>query len=922
MSATLSELGLSGEADAVPRARQFVRQTLAGAPGEQRDDVELVVAELVTNAVLHGAPPVTLRLRQESEAVRVEVHDTGRQRPIAMRGGVDAMTGRGLALVGSISRDWGVDSTDDGGKVVWAEVPANGTGLAAAAGPFDDSELDAFLDSWAEIEDAEEVFAVALGEVPTDLLLQAKAHIDNLVREFTLAGAAAERSGADESLSQELADLVQTVVHGFADARLQIKQQALAAAGREEPSTDLRLMLKASAAEAGERYLAALDEADRYARGARLLTLETPPVHRVFREWYVGALVDQLRAVAAGAAPPPIMSFPQRLAAEVAELSPLREVSQRLRLLQRVTAELTGAQTTEDIVSTVCGRAYDVLGALSARVYLLEDGMLRSAATAGRDKGLAQNYEEFPVDADLPGGIAMRTGQPVVIRSLAELSSRFPSLATIYPINAEERTLLVAPLIAGTRALGVISLTFRGQGAVDEQTQQAFLTTLADVTAQALERASVAAAAAAASERLAFLAEASVLLSSSLDYRAVLEAVAGLMVPRLADWCVIQLLEGETLNTVALTHVQPEKVAWAQEVSARYPDDMSSPTGPPNVIRTGRSELYPFIPPELIEAGAVDEEHLALIKEFGLSSGLVVPLVGRSGVIGAVTLIYAESGRRYDEADVAFAEDVARRAALAVETAHAFHEQSGRLATVTRVAEAAQHAILATLPPRLGAVALSARYVSATAEALVGGDLYEVVERAGAVRLLVGDVRGKGLEAVRTATVVLGEFRAAAADIEHLVDVAVQIDRRLRRYLGDEDFVTAVLAEITDDGQLTLVNCGHPHALVAAAGRVEQIPTPASLPLGLGAEPQAVTGRLRVGDRVLLYTDGIIEARDAERQFVDLRTVVVGPLTAGDLDEVLDRVLVSLRHSVGAAIGDDLALVVAEYRGPDNGGSE
>ena len=101
---------------------------------------------------------------------------------------------------------------------------------------------------------------------------------------------------------------------------------------------------------------------------------------------------------------------------------------------------------------------------------------------------------------------------------------------------------------------------------------------------------------------------------------------------------------------------------------------------------------------------------------------------------------------------------------------------------------------------------------------------------------------------------------------------------------------------------------------MASAGRVEQLPAPATLPLGLGATPQAVTGRLRVGDRLLLYTDGIVEARDAERHFVDLRSVV-GPLAVGDLDEVLDRVLVSLRRSVGAALGDDLALVVAEYRG-------
>jgi serine phosphatase RsbU (regulator of sigma subunit)/anti-sigma regulatory factor (Ser/Thr protein kinase) len=913
MSATVSELVLGAESDAVPRARQWVVDALVAAPAGQREDAELVVAELVTNAVLHGAPPVTLRVLQLAHDVRIEVEDEGRHRPIPVRAGPDAMTGRGLNLVACLSTRWGVDPTSDG-KVVWAEVPAAGTeAITTHGGEPEEMDVDSLLASWADIDDADEVFTVSLGAVPTNLLLDAKAHIDNLVRELTLAASGAE-SPDGPRLSADLAELVQTVVYGFAEARAQIKQQALAAAARGLTETDLRLTLRASAVDAGERYLAALDEADGYARAARLLTLETQPVHRVFREWYVGALVEQLRGAAEGAKPARVMTFLERLATEVTELTPLREVAARLRLLQKVTAELTGAVTMEEVAHRVCSRAFDVLGALSARVYLLTpDRKLRSVATTGGDVDIAAQYDEFPADAELPGADALRAGAPIIIRNVADLTARYPSLAEVYTLV--ERTLLVAPLVAGDHQLGVLSLTFRGRGDVDEQTQLALLTTLADVTAQALDRAAASAVATQASKRLAFLADASVVLSSSLDYRVVLEAVAGLVVPRLADWCAIQLLEGDQLNTVALTHVDPEKVAWAQEVSARYPNDLSAPTGAPNVIRTGRSELYPFIPPELIEAGAVDEEHLRLIQQFGLSSALVVPLVGRSGVIGALTLIYAESGRLYDDEDVAFAEDLARRAALAVETAHAFHEQSGRLATVTRVAEAAQHAILATLPPRIGSVALAARYVSAAAEALVGGDLYEVVDRPGGVRLLVGDVRGKGLEAVRLATVVLGEFRAAAADIDDLVDVAAQIDRRLRRYLGDEDFVTAVLAELTDDGELTLVNCGHPPALVASAGRVEEIPTPASLPLGLGAAPHAVRGRLQVGDRLLLYTDGIIEARDADQQFVDLRRVV-GPLSGGGLDEVLDRVLVSLRRSVGAALGDDLALVVAEYCGP------
>src|SRR3954468_19871048 len=214
MGETLSQIELTGGVDAVPRARQFVRDALAAAPEEQRDDAELVVAELVTNAVLHGSPPVTLRLNQAAEFVRVEVHDTGRQRPFAVRGGPDAMTGRGLALVGSLSREWGVEPTSEGGKIVWAEVSETSTGIPAAS-PFDEADLDTFLESWSDLDDGEEVYLVALGEGPTGLLREAKGQSDNLVREFTLAGSAVEQSSDDGTPSREVAELVQTVVHGF-----------------------------------------------------------------------------------------------------------------------------------------------------------------------------------------------------------------------------------------------------------------------------------------------------------------------------------------------------------------------------------------------------------------------------------------------------------------------------------------------------------------------------------------------------------------------------------------------------------------------------------------------------------------------------------------------------------------------------------
>jgi serine phosphatase RsbU (regulator of sigma subunit) len=231
-----------------------------------------------------------------------------------------------------------------------------------------------------------------------------------------------------------------------------------------------------------------------------------------------------------------------------------------------------------------------------------------------------------------------------------------------------------------------------------------------------------------------------------------------------------------------------------------------------------------------------------------------------------------------------------------------------------RVAEAAQHAILARPPHQIGAIALAARYISAAAEALVGGDLYETIARPGAVRLLIGDVRGKGLDAVRIATIVLGEFRAAAADLDDLVQVARQIDRRVRTYLDDEDFVTALIADLNDDGTFTLVSCGHPAPLLVSAAGTQEVTCPATVPLGLGVEPLLISGTLTHGDRLLLYTDGLIEARDTRGGFVN-RDEVTAPLATAPLDEVLDDILKEVRRRTGGPLSDDLALLVAEYRG-------
>ena len=169
--------------------------------------------------------------------------------------------------------------------------------------------------------------------------------------------------------------------------------------------------------------------------------------------------------------------------------------------------------------------------------------------------------------------------------------------------------------------------------------------------------------------RREYLVRATEALTATADYHQSLVTVVQLAVPRLADWCALHILEpGDAAPVqIAVAHVDPAKAALGREIGQRYPTDPNSAEGVPNVIRTGRSELYPRLAPELVEARAVDEEHRRILREVGLRSAMIVPLRGRDRTFGALTFAYAESGRTYGEDDLLFAEELAHRAALVIE---------------------------------------------------------------------------------------------------------------------------------------------------------------------------------------------------------------------------------------------------------------
>src|SRR5215212_7729436 len=266
-----------------------------------------------------------------------------------------------------------------------------------------------------------------------------------------------------------------------------------------------------------------------------------------------------------------------------------------------------------------------------------------------------------------------------------------------------------------------------------------------------------------------FLVEVGATLSSSLDYRTTLANVARLAVPHLADWCAVDIVEEDgSLERLAVEHEDPQKVQLAHELNERYPPDPEAPQGVLRVVRSGQPEFYPDITDEMIVAAARDAEHLRLIREIGFVSLIFVPLVARGRTLGVITLVSAESGRRYGRADLELAEELARHAALAVDNARLYRGH-------VRVTHTLQEGLLPTRLPEVPGVEVGVRYVSA-GEVDVGGDFYDLFNTRMADQngssepsssssswgAVIGDVSGKGAEAAAVLALARYTIRAVA----------------------------------------------------------------------------------------------------------------------------------------------------------------
>jgi len=258
--------------------------------------------------------------------------------------------------------------------------------------------------------------------------------------------------------------------------------------------------------------------------------------------------------------------------------------------------------------------------------------------------------------------------------------------------------------------------------------------------------------------------------------------------------------------------------------------------------------------------------------------------------------------------------DVALVGYAAVVVAAVRVRRERELGRLTTLAEVAQKAVLPVLPAHARRTDIAYRYQSATEDTVIGGDLYDCYHSRSHTRFLIGDVRGKGIGAVEQAARVIRAFRQAAAIQASLDAVAEDMSGYLTPFFDDEEFVTAVLLDTTDASRPLLVNAGHPPPLLVRADRTcSYLETDADLPLGLGDRYTCHPFDWRPGERLLLYTDGVSEARNSDGAFLDLRDL--GPqLASGPLESSLDRLLERVRaHAVRGELSDDVAVLFLEH---------
>ncbi|MCW2776321.1 MAG: putative sensor protein [Frankiales bacterium] len=410
-----------------------------------------------------------------------------------------------------------------------------------------------------------------------------------------------------------------------------------------------------------------------------------------------------------------------------------------------------------------------------------------------------------------------------------------------------------------------------------------------------------------AQSRLALLAQATSMLASTLDVDEALSRLAGLVVPRMADWCMVELVDGDESRTVT-KHADPDKQELLDRLPGLHGTERTEQSPVARVLATGQPMLVGEVTPELLAQLSEGDELARAYTDLGGRSGLVVPLRARRQVLGVLSLVSTQDGRVYDEADLSMAADLARRAALAVDNARLYSREHA-------VAEQLQRSLLPQLPDVPG-LDVAPAYLPGSTAAAVGGDWYDLfVLPDGVLGLAIGDVMGHDLQAAAAMGQLRSVLRSYAWQGSGPATVLDQLDQ-LVQGLHMAALATAVYGRLTlpdgdRPGRLRFANAGHlPPVLRRPDGQTVLLDGVPGLLVGaaLGTHRDETEVEVPSGSVVVLCTDGLVERRglDPDAGLERLRAAVerADATTAATLSSAL------LADLAAGDLDDDVALLV------------
>jgi PAS domain S-box-containing protein len=408
------------------------------------------------------------------------------------------------------------------------------------------------------------------------------------------------------------------------------------------------------------------------------------------------------------------------------------------------------------------------------------------------------------------------------------------------------------------------------------------------------------------------LARTGELLSHSADYRLTLERVPQLLVPEFADWCAIEIpREDGLLDRAAIAHRDPERLQHLDALRDRHPARLGAATGVERAIETGEAQLLE-LSDERLRRTATDEQHLRELRALEVRSAIVAPMTVGGVVLGAMEFINHQGSRRFDEDDLATAREIARRAGLALENARIADERA-------RVADALQRELLPPSVPRMSGWEVATMYEPAGEINEVGGDFYEVFPVADGWAVVLGDVSGRGAAAAALTAEARHTIRTAGTLSGDPCRGLYMLDENLR---GRDDAALCSVALLVlprgrdPEATVLVYLAGHPHPMLVREAGAEPVGSPGPL-LGIVETPQWTASEVSLGpgDQLVLYTDGVIEARRDGGERFGTERLRRGLAGCAGPESAVERVRSALAAFGAAAREDDAALVAIRRAG-------